>query len=287
MLSYKKCLIQKDYIIEKKLKETKNNIVLHVLKKSKIGNNKEGINRVAKILNLSKTTDKLEILNMKTEIEALKYFTYELQIPFFVNYKEDYICKKNYVVIMDYIKGKLLIEYDNKKMNDKWWLSLLYQLILIIYILEDNRILHNDFWDANVIIQPIKKPIKIEYKNKVYDIPESNFMIKIIDFQYTNQYKTKTKIYSEYVMNNEKDSQEEKKRLGWSSKFHVGGDLNQILGLLSNYKYIPDKIRKNLNKIVIKKSDESDFPYAIQKTNNKTSGKYLLHNFHKLFVQQQ
>jgi len=193
--------------IYKIIKETKNNIVIIISK-----NNKKYI---AKILNLLKTTDKLEILNMKTEIETLKYFTFNLTLPFFPKYIDDYICNKNNVVIMSYIKGKSLIDYDNKKMPNIWWKSLLYQLILVVYILEDNKILHNDFWDANIILEPYYKKITIEYKNHLYNIPKSNFIIKIIDFQYTNQYKNKSKIYSPYVMSKIKKYQKEKARLGW------------------------------------------------------------------------
>ena len=274
-MNYKKCIETKKYTMDKIIKETKNNIVIIISK-----NNKKYI---AKILNLLKTTDKLEILNMKTEIEALKYFTFNLTLPFFPKYIDDYICNKNNVVIMNYIKGKSLIDYDNKKMSNIWWKSLLYQLILAIYILEDNKILHNDFWDANIILEPYYKKITIEYENHLYNIPKSNFIIKIIDFQYTNQYKKNSKIYAPYVMSKMKKYQKEKTRLGWSEKFHVGGDLNQILGILSNYKYIPKKIKKNIDKIVIK-NEGTDFPYAIQKTNKKTSGKYLLKNFDKLFI---
>lgn len=274
-MSYKKCIETKKYTIDKIIKETKNNIVIIICK-----NNEKYI---AKILNLSKTTDKLEISNMKTEIEALKYFTFELNLPFFPKYIDDYMCNKNNIVIMNYIKGKLLIDYNDIKMSILWWKSLLYQLILAIYILEDNKILHNDFWDANIILEPYNKRITIKYKNNLYNIPKSNFIIKIIDFQYTNQYKNNPKIYSSYIMSKIKKYRGEKERLGWSENFHVGGDLNQILGILSNYKYIPKNIKKNIDKIVIK-NEGTDFPYAIQKTNKKTSGEYLLKNFDKLFI---
>ena len=65
-----------------------------------------------------------------------------------------------------------------------------------------------------------------------------------------------------------KKYQKEKKRLGWSEKFHIGGDLNQILGILSTYKYIPKYIKRILRKIIIENKN-TDFPYAIQKQNIK------------------
>ena len=145
--------------------------------------------------------------------------------------------------------------------------------------------MHNDFWDSNIILEPLQKNIKniiIKYKKQLYNIPKSDFIVKIIDFEYTNQYKNKPKIYSSFVMTKIKNYDQEKIRLGWSEKFHKGGDLNQILGILSNYKYIPKIYKKTIDKIVVK-NEKNEFPYAIQYANNKTTGKYLLDNFDKLF----
>ena len=72
--------------------------------------------------------------------------------------------------------------------------------------------------------------------------------------------------------------QREKKSLGWSSKFHVGGDLNQIFGLLSNYKYIPKKLKKELKSIVIKNKnykDPKNWRYTTQNENKKHQRKFL------------
>ena len=77
-MSYVKCLTKNNYKIDKTLKETKNNIIIIIIKR--------GEQHVAKILNLSKTTDKHEISNMNTEISALKYLTYELKLAFFATY---------------------------------------------------------------------------------------------------------------------------------------------------------------------------------------------------------
>ena len=78
-----------------------------------------------------------------------------------------------------------------------------------------------------------------------------------------------------------KEHSSEKHRLGWSHIFHKGGDLNQILGILSEYKSIPINFRKLIKKIVIKHDNE--FPYAITKGNKYTNAKYLLNSFDKLF----
>lgn len=274
-MSYKKCIKKENYEINKILKETDKDIVLQISKNRQ--------KHVAKILKLYKTKDKIEQKTIETEINALKYFTYNLYLPFFAKYINDFICNKNNILIMTHIKGKLLIDYDNSKMPLSWWKSLLYQLILIIYIFEDNKILHNDFWDANIILQSYKDRIHIGYKDKIYNVPKSDFIVKVIDFQYTNQYNDDPQIYSPFVMTKIKKYQQEKERLGWSEKFHVGGDLNQILGILSNYKFIPKEIKQFIDKIVIKNINNNDFPYAISMTNKKTSAKYLLKNFHQFF----
>jgi len=271
-LEIKNILKSKNYKINKIMKETQNNMVIVV-------NN----NYVVKVLNLQKTIDKYEILNMETEVDALKYFTFKLSVSlFFPTYIENFIYKQNSFVVMSYIKGKTLIEYRDKNMPIIWWKSLIYQLILVVYILEDNKILHNDFWDANIILEPLKDKFTIEYKNKKYKIPECGFIVKIIDFQYTNQYKKLSKIRSPFVLTTSKEHQNEKKRLGWSNKFHVGGDLHQILGILSEYKYIPKILKKNIE-MIVSKNEGTDFPYTIQTTNKKTAGEYLLQNFNNMF----
>ena len=275
MTKYKIYLLNA-YTINKILKETKSTCVLLVT------DNTTNHKYIAKILILANTHDKMEILNIDTEIQALKYFTHYLILPFFPKYISDYHSDKNNMVIMEYIPGKALIEYDNKKLSIRWWKSLIYQLILIIYVLEDNRILQNDCWDANIMIKSHSKKISVNYKNRLYEIPKCNFIVKIIDFQYTHQYTDNAYIYSPHVATKIKKYQLEKKRLGWSEKFHVGGDLNQILGLLSNYRNIPAKLKQYIHKNVIK-NEKSDFPFAIQSNNKKTSGKYLLKHFGELF----
>ena len=275
-MDYHTCLIKHGYKpTTKYYKITDNNIVLEV----KFNN----IYYISKILLTNKTEDKLWLKTMNTEVQALKYFTNKLKLPFFPKYIDNFNCKNNEIIIMEKLKGKELINFKDDKLSNKLWKSLLYQLILIIYVLEDNMILHNDFWDANIfLVKTKKKELKYKYKNKDYIVNYAGFIVKVIDFQFTNQYISKPSIKSNYVMTKAKKYQEEKKRIGWSNKFHKGGDLNQILGLLSEYKYIPLHIKKLLNKIVIKREGE-DFPYAIQKENKYTSAEYLLDNFDNLF----
>lgn len=267
----KKCLNNNNFETTTNIyKQTNDNITMDVKKNNKY--------YVCKAL----FTNNIENGTMKTEIETLKYFTKNKLLTFFPKYIDSFNCKNIQIVIMERLNGALLIDFKEHKLNNKFWLSLLYQLILIIYILEDNKILHNDFWDANIILVSSKKPISITYNDIVYDIPFCGFIVKVIDFQYTNQYSKNSKIRSKIVMSNSIKYRSEKKRLGWSSKFHIGGDLNQILGILTEYNSIPHNIKKLLNSIVIKTA-KTDFPYAIQKGNKYTSGKYLLDNFKILF----
>lgn len=276
--NYKQCLLDKNYKIVKILKETKNNLVI------KVKNTKDNKNYVAKILIFSLTINELEKANMWTEKRAMKYLV-KLKVPYFVKYIEDWICYDNiHILIMEYLTGHILLEYDDVNMHLNWWTSLIQQLVLIVYILEKHKILHNDFWDANIVLQKIDKNINLDYKDDKINFPVSNigFIVRIIDFQYTHQYKKDSKIIAPLVITNRKEYKSEQIRLGWSPKFHIGGDLNQILGILSDWEYIPKKLKSNIKKLVFK-GKSKDFPYAIQKDNIKTSGKYLIKNINILF----
>lgn len=274
-MSLVNCFIKRNFGLVDILKETKNNLVIKIKKLNKF--------YVAKILIYSLSIGP-EKYNMITEIQALKYLTDHIKSHFFVKYIDNFLCNSDInVVIMEYLTGKLLLDYQFEKMDFAWWISLLRQLIVAIYLLEKNRILHNDFWDANIIIEPITINYSLDFhdENINFSIENRGFIIKIIDFQYMNQYTTNPNIYSPFVMTTEKKYQQEKKRLGWSSKFHLGGDLNQILGILSDYQYIPLNIRHNI-KTIVKFNPKNDFPYAVQKENIKTSAIYLIKNFNKL-----
>ena len=219
-------------------------------------------------------SDPLIQQTLETEIQALKYFT-KLKCPLFIKYVDHF----QNIVIMEYIKGKLLIEYQHALKSRKWWISLLQQLIWGIYLLEEKRILHNDCWDANIILCRIDGDHILGEDE--FPIVNAGFIIKIIDYQYMNQYVRDPVIRSDYVMTKLADYDAKKRRLGWSSKFHVGGDLNQILGILSKYEHIPLDIKNVLNKLVVK-SGLKDFPYAITVDNKLTSGKYLMENWEEL-----
>jgi hypothetical protein len=279
-MNYQKCLRNNGYKADKILKKTRNSVVLKVKKDRKT--------YVAKVLLHNETDDTLEIRSMKTEIQALKYMRRKLKhVPFYAKFVEDFTCIRGNkiieIVVMDYIKGTPLIEFEKKKMNSLWWKSLVHQLVLAMYILEDHKIIHNDMWDANVMIQKIptdktKKYIKIYYKDNNYFVPNAGFIVKLVDFQYTNQYTDTPAIYSAYVMSKTKRFQKEKKRLGWSRHFTRGSDLNQIMGILSDYKHVPKNLRKYLKEIVYENEDNKDFPYSIIHHNKLTSGKFMLKN---------
>lgn len=277
-LKYQDCLKNNGYKAGNILKKTKNSIVLKV--------KRNNITYVAKVLYHNKTSDVLERRSMKTEIQALKYMKRNFNnIPFYVKYVEDFTCiRKNNIieiVVMDYVKGVPLQDFDTKKKSKKWWKSLVYQLILSMYIFADHKIQHNDLWDANIMVKKIntdKDYIKVEYKNKTYFIPNAGFVIVLVDFQYTNQYKVNPGIYSAYVMSENKKFQKEKNRLGWSSTFTKGGDLNQILGILSDYDHVPEELSRYLKEIIRTNESNNDFPYAISKNNKKTYSKFMLEN---------
>ncbi|AYV79384.1 MAG: hypothetical protein Faunusvirus11_23 [Faunusvirus sp.] len=234
---------------------------------------------VVKLLFLNKVHNVNIKKNMITEIQTYQYIDNNFaDYPFFVKMNGIVDRKNIQGVILEYVTGKPLIDYKHKKMNAKWWRSLLKQLIITSYIFEQHAILHNDFWDANFIVHPISVSKQIEiYVPELGKVSINNagFILKIFDFQYTHQYSKKSKIVSPMIMSKKMTDQNEKKRLGWHDKFHTGGDLNQILGLLSEYDSIPNKFRKYINKYVYKTSD-SDFEFATQYANRHFNPQYLL-----------
>ena len=67
----------------------------------------------------------------------------------------------------------------------------------------------------------------------------------------------------------------EKQQLGWSNVFGSGRDLNQILGILSNYSSFPEYLKKYVTEHVII-NDTSPFRFATQKSNSYFSPSTLL-----------
>ena len=276
--SYKQCLSDHGYLIIEILKYDnrpgKDNKIIAKVKKN-------NISYVAKILLRKKTIYAQEKDIIKTEVQALKYFTNIIKLPFFVKYIDNWNCDDNNIVIMEYISGKPLINYKNSNCTRQWWKSLIMQLIYSVSVMENHKILHNDFWDKNIIIHPISTGKILSFNNDKIKIPNAGFIIKIIDHQNTHQYKRDRQIYSSIIASRNKKYDHVKKIYGWSSKFHIGGDLNNILGILSHYKHIPNHIKKLLEQLPIKNENYQfsiDRRYVIQSTNKKTSGNTLLKN---------
>lgn len=201
-----------------------------------------------------------KICNSETEYQALKYFgkhkfTFAPKL-----YKH-----KNFgplvLIITEFLPGKKLSYYRYGKQSSLFWKVIIIQIIKIVEQLEEHRILHNDLWEDNIII----------YKNKA----------RLIDFEYTHQYTKHSKIYSADVMSQAPEHQAEKLRLGWSRKFHVGGDLNQILGSISQFSGLPENMEKNIQSIVVKSG--GDFPYTTVTDNPATSAKVLLRDLDVIF----
>lgn len=191
---------------------------------------------LSKNIIIKKTSKKLQHF---TELEALKLLQSDY-VPKLYGHKKN---KITYSIYMEYIPGKKLSFYKNKLMSEIWWKNILYQIVCFCKKLEDMKILHNDLWDDNILV----------YKNK----------IKVIDYEYSHDYSRKTRVYSAFIVEGNKN---EKLRLGWSVKWHTGGDLNQILGILSEYTSIPKKYKQYIRKHVLVRPG-SDFPYATTKAN--------------------
>jgi len=259
------------YTIIQIFKQTKKDIVALVTHKDK------------KYNTITKYVAKLStnIPPILTEIQAYNYFSTNSDFantPFFIklinvlpnnNNDNSDICG----FIMEYTKNAtplIEIESNNAKNNNitkLWWKSLLMQLIVCVNLLEKHHILHNDFWDANIMIQkyPKNRKIIVDVNDNIITIPNAGFIIKVIDFQYTHQYDKNNNIVSPMVQSTKKSDKAEKLLLGWTSKWHTGGDLNQIFGILHEYKSAPAKFKNYVAKHVHKHT--SDFPYATTKTN--------------------
>jgi hypothetical protein len=90
-----------------------------------------------------------------------------------------------------------------------------------------------------------------------------------MDLETVTDYKHPDKIFSSMIKNSDENEQ---LRMGWSLKFHIGSDMNQILGeMLDRYddiipKFIYDVIRPLLIKY------DKEFEYAINTENKLTTG---------------
>ena len=116
--------------------------------------------------------------------------------------------------------------------------------------LEQYKICHNDLWDNNIIVTDTNNIIVIdhEYFTCVDHIPD-------------------TILYA---------SRKELIRMGWSKRFRIGSDMNQILGCMQKYKYMPANLKRFINKRLIKYvsgPDAKEFPYAINHSNKKLSAR--------------
>lgn len=130
----------------------------------------------------------------------------------------------------------------------KFWFKIIRELSYVISILEKHKIQHNDLHMGNLMFD--------------------NHQLKIIDLETTTNYST---IPPRFIH----ESAAEKYRLGFADHFHIGADLNQILGyIFEDYSSdIPPELMPLKNKII---TLDKEFPYAIATKNNKTSGHKIL-----------
>jgi serine/threonine protein kinase len=145
-IGYGRCVTSNNYRISEKIYKVSNNGIVADFEKG----DTDDI-YVGKIMIVgSKNSDSYKVA--QSEINALKYLNKMFDLPFFVSYIDDFECPGTKVVVMEKINGKTLSELkeSHNSSDTKFWSSLLYQLVLIVKILENNKILHNDFWDGNI-----------------------------------------------------------------------------------------------------------------------------------------
>jgi len=172
-----------------------------------------------------------------------------------------YNCEKKgnkYICFSEYIEDSLHTFYKKIKKSDRkiFWKNLFKQLIYVVSILEKNHIQHNDFHLGNL---------------RIHGCDANNFQIKIIDLETMADYKNK-KVPKELINATKK----EKIRMGWDKKFHVGSDLNQILGqIIDEYsRDLPKSIVNKFKPLIISDKNK-EFPFAVIK-NNKMEAQKLL-----------
>lgn len=147
-----------------------------------------------------------------------------------------------------YYDGTPLSELDTKTFNSeaaarKWWVDIIGQIFEYLVAMAEHRACHNDLWDNNVIVTPDNKVIIIDHE---YFTSRDHIPAAIMTA-----------------------SRAEKRRMGWSTKYRIGSDSNQILGHLLAHPTLPRNIRRFISKRVIRVDKE--FPYAIVQPNKKLS----------------
>lgn len=275
---YKKLLIQKGFKL----------INTCVYKKGKkdlvIGCKRGKSEYVAKIFYPLKVDCPLHKHLMRTEIQAF-LFLRVLGLPFFPKYVDHIIHKKCHLVVMEKIVGKMLLYYSRKRMSLVFWKSLIHQLIVIVFILEDLLIIHHDFLDRNIILYPYQGKetmIVVHYKTHTFHIPNAGFIVKAIDFQFMHHYTNKLSIVCKYAMTDK--SSKFKNHMGLSHKFYAGTDLNLIFGILLGFKHLPASIKRTLKSLVnVNTYNKQNRRYALLTGNPKTLAAHLLANFDTLF----
>lgn len=224
---------------------------------------KYDVNIIIKIGHVSTIEDEY-----KAFVQLNKYRKISLFLPFIINYTK---IKENHILSEEYVKYSVediarLLQDDVPKLNQFWYI-LFYQLAFFAYQLEKRKIKHNDFFLSNL---RIKKDIKYKY------------LIKVIDLETAVDYKHKS-LYPDQVL---KASDEENERMGWSREFHIGSDLNQMLGDIFDQfiHLIPHRLIHNIKPLIIQK--EKEFPFAVVE-NEKTSGKNILNIIKKIIKEHE
>jgi hypothetical protein len=155
--------------------------------------------------------------------------------------------------VMTHAPGRLLS--DCSDMPEAWWRRVVGQAVEFIARLEAVRVLHNDFWDQNVVA-------------------DSRGDITVLDFQYTDHYTEQPAIFSPIVRSRSTLWRAEQLSLGWTARWHVGGDLNQLLGILAAREVLPPDLAEYVSAHAYVRAGE-EFPYATIHPNEAMSGARL------------
>lgn len=173
---------------------------------------------------------KSKINDIATQVYALQFYKQHA----ITQISPSYLLWSKTEILIEWVEGTCLIDYDTRSMSIHWWKKLMNDICRYLFALDKYNINHNDFADHNIIV--------------------TRKGIIVIDHQWFTS--------NQWVPNVIKmASKETKIKLGWSSHYRVGTDMNQILGCLSHHCSIPSLLKSwILTHIVC--HPQSEYPYA-------------------------
>jgi len=202
-------------------------------------------NRTKLVLKVQLMRSSADLDTITTEFQALKYVSGILETrKYFVRARRMFRSGHACILETAFVPGPTLIAVGIPK-PEIWWTSLIRQLAVAIWVLESRRVLHNDFWDENIVLKPISRIRVLDTTLPELGhirIPNAGFQLVVLDLQHAHQYQPGGFV-APLVVSGLRKHATLRRQLGWSSRFHRGGDLHQMLGILSERDDTPLRLK--------------------------------------------